>query len=116
MSAVADVRRNRTAGDIGFATVNSNDDTDAEIVAAVTGRKIRVLAMHLSAASAVDVVFEDAAGGADLTGTLNLTATDLNMTFPYNPFGWFETTAGNALSRDLSGAVAVTTFLVYVKI
>ncbi len=113
MSAVADVRK--SLSDIHFATKNDNDQTDSEIVAAVTGRKIRVLAMHNSAASATDLLFESA-GSADLTGTITLSATDLNVTWPYNPFGWFETVAGEALTRDSSNAIFSTTIVTYVLI
>jgi len=113
MSAIADVRK--SLSDIGFASVNSASQANVEVVAAVTAKKIRVLAMHMSAVSATDLLFESG-GAADLLSTINLTATDLNMTLPYNPFGWFETAAGAALTRDSSAAVASTVFLTYVLI
>ncbi len=115
MSAVADVRKSWTSGDIAFVTVNSAVQSDVEVVAAATGRKIRVLAMHMSAISATNLLFESG-GAADLTGTITLSATDLNVTWPYNPFGWFETAAGAALTRDSSAAVASTVTLSYVLI
>jgi len=96
---------------VAVSAASSGDNT---LVAAATARKIRVLAMHLSAASAVTVRVEDGAGGSALFGRANLVANgNLQVTLPYNPAGWFETTAATLLNLELGGAVQVSGCLVY---
>lgn len=91
----------------------------ADIVAAVAGKKIRLLALHLNEqdhTADVSLTIQDGNGGAALA---QFTGMDLGppMALQYSRVGWFETTAGNALY----GAVAGTTpdlnlCLVYVEI
>jgi hypothetical protein len=90
------------SGQVKFAAINENGAADKEIVAAVTGRKITVVSMVLNANAASAVRFESGAGGAALTGVMNLTAAS-NLVLPYNPAGWFETVAAQALSMELAG-------------
>ncbi len=112
MSAVADVRKNRTTGDIAFACATGTAKT--ELVALITARKIRVIALVLSAASAVNVTFQSAS--TDISKVFTLSATDLIVVLPWSPFGWFDTAAGEALSYTPDGVVATTCTVVYVKI
>jgi len=110
MSAVADVRK--SLSDIGFACATGTAKT--ELVALITSRKIRVIALILSAAIAVNVTFQSAS--TDISKVFTLSATDLIVVLPHNPFGWFQTAAGEALSYTPDGVVATTCTVVYAKI
>lgn len=111
MSAVADVRK--SLSDIGFATASGTISTD--LVAAVTGRKIRVLSMLYSQASATSLKFQSDAT-TDLTGAFTTSAANLNGNLPFNPFGWFETGSGKKLNYVPATAVATHVTITYVLI
>jgi hypothetical protein len=84
-------------------------------VAAVTGKKIRVLAMALVANGAVNAKLQSGAGGTDITGLFYLAANG-GFVLPYNKVGWCETVASALLNLNLSGAVAVGGCLMYVEV
>ena len=73
---------------------------DGNILAAQTG-KIRVLAMTINCDTVnEDVNIEDGSGGTTLWTAENL---PLGVTvLPFNPVGWFETTAATALYADIT--------------
>jgi hypothetical protein len=81
-----------------------------EIVAAISGRKVRILSLVLIAAGAVTVKFQSAT--TDLEGAMSL-ITGVPVTLPYNPVGWAQTASGEALNIVLGGAVQVSGFLTY---
>lgn len=114
MSAYADARR--TFSEVISTTVSPASSGANTVLAAVTGRKIRILSLSLSAASAVNVKFQSASGGTDITKLFYLTSGDLNVVLPHNPFGWFQTVAGELLCADLSGGVSVAMQITYVLI
>lgn len=89
-----------------YAIIDAATLGDNTIVAAVTGKKLRVLALFLVAAAAVTARFESAAGGTALTGQMVLAANGV-LTLPFNPEGWFETAAAALLNLELSAAVSV---------
>lgn len=93
------------------ASTNGNNT----LVAAVTGRKVRVLAAVLVAAGTVSPKFQSGAGGTDLTGAMPMVANGA-LVLPFNPEGWFETAAGALLNLALTAGVAVTGLLVYVEV
>tara|TARA_R110002126_G_scaffold144495_1_gene290586 strand:+ start:850 stop:1197 length:348 start_codon:yes stop_codon:yes gene_type:complete len=97
------------------AAINVAGSGDNTIVTAVTGKKIRVLALSLTPAAAVTARFESAAGGTALTGAMELGAK-VNLVLDYNPVGWFETTAGALLNLELSGAISVDGLIVYAEV
>ena len=86
-----------------FAVVNAAVGDNA-IVAAVTGKKIRVLSGLLVAGAIGTVRFESAAGGTALTGIMVCVASNV-LPFPFNPLGHFETVAGQALSLETTADV-----------
>lgn len=88
---------------------------DNTLVAAIAGKKIRVLDLMLVAAGTVNVRFESGAGGTALTGVINLTA-QAGFAPGFNPAGHFEAAAGQLLNLELSGAVSVDGWLVYVEV
>lgn len=101
--------------DIKFAIIDHATSGNNTLVAAVAGKKIRVLAVGMIAAGAVLARFESAADGTALSGQMNLAANG-QFTLPYNPGGWFETVAGQLLNLELGGAVSVDGCLTYVEV
>lgn len=98
-----------------FAAIDAASSGDNTIVAAVTGKKIRVHAVFLVAAGAVNVRFESGASGTALTGQMNCAANG-GFVLPYNPVGWFETAAATLLNLELSGATSVDGCIVYSEV
>ena len=97
-----------------YTSVDVNSLGDNTIIAAVSGKKILVLGCVLIAAAAVNIRFEDGAGGSALTGVMNLT-TNSGFTLPFSEIGWFKTTANTLLNLELSGNVAVAGTLTYAE-
>lgn len=95
-----------------IAAATSGDNT---LVAAVTGKSIRVLAMVLVASGGANTArLESGAGGTALTGQMDITDNG-QLVLPYNPAGWCATVAGELLNLELSGATAVAGCLTYVE-
>jgi len=113
MSASSDVRSVGNNSDVKFATGSGTATTD--LVAAVTGRKIRVLAVAYSQASATSLKFQSGAS-TDLTGALTTNAANLNNNLPYNPFGWFQTASGEKLNYVPATSVATHVSISYILI
>jgi hypothetical protein len=89
---------------------------DTTLVAAVTGKKIRVLACVLSmSGTSVTIRFESGTGGTALTGQMT-PAQGGGFVMPFNPVGWFETASGDLLNLELGGAQSVDGVLVYVEV
>jgi hypothetical protein len=101
--------------DIKRAKIDAADSGDNTLVAAVTGKKIKVLGLILIAADAVNVRFEDGAGGTALTGLITLSAATDGFVLPqaFPGYHWMETTAATLLNLELSSAVQVSGLLLY---
>ncbi len=108
-----------------FAVINLT--ATGTLVAAVTGKKIRVLALFMT----IEVVtgdetytFKDGAAGTAITGALGDTAMTVLATtppipcsMPFCPVGLFETTAGTLLELSLAGTTPnAQGSLVYVEV
>ena len=98
-----------------YAIIDGASSGDNTLVAAVTSKKIRVLALFYVAAGSVNVRFESGAGGTALTGQMNHIA-NTGASLPYNPAGWFETASNTLLNMELSAAVSVDGSLVYIEV
>jgi hypothetical protein len=99
-----------------YAVIDAAISGDNTIVAAVSAKKIRVLALHLTmTGTLVTIRFESGAGGTALTGQMQPLAGS-GITMPFNPVGWFETAAAALLNMELSGAQSVDGCLVYVEV
>lgn len=98
-----------------FAAISAATSGNNTLVAAVTGKRIRVLAMALVANGSVNVKAQSGAGGTDLTGLFYLVANG-GFVLPYNKLGWFQTAAAALLNLNLSAAIAVGGCLVYVEV
>ena len=102
-------------GPIRRAAIDVAVNGDNTLVAAVTGRAIRVVSVVLVPAAAVTIRFESGAGGTALSGQMNLAAYDI-FVLSRNEDGWFETASGALLNLELSGAVSVDGALTYVEV
>jgi uncharacterized protein YgiB involved in biofilm formation len=96
-----------------YAVIAASSSGDNAIVAAVTGKRIRVLAYALIANAAVNAKWRSAS--TDVTGLLYLAANG-GVAAGFEGMGCFQTAAGEALNLNLSGAVAVGGHLTYVLI
>ena len=101
-------------GPIKFAAISETTAASNEIVAAVTGKRIRILGIVLSAADAVTATIEDEDGN-DLIGPLDITA-DAPIVLPVSGIGYQQTPATKALHLLLGGAVAVGGCITYQEI
>ena len=85
------------------------------LVAAVTGKQIRVIGFSFVCAGAVTVRFEDGAGGTALTGQMEFAANG-GIAPPEAQSGHFQTSSATLLNLELSGAVSVAGWLNYVEV
>ena len=103
--------------DIKRAAVSGATSGNNTLVAAVTGKKIKVLGLVLVVDSTVAVRLESGASGTALTGVMTITVTDDNpvIVLPMTTPGshWVETAAGSLLNMELGGAVQVSGCVVY---
>lgn len=98
-----------------FAVINASASGNNTLVAAVTSKKLRVLAYNFIANGTVNAKFQSGASGTDLTG-LKYCVANGGICAPFNPLGWFETAAGVLLNMNLSAAIAVGGELVYLEV
>lgn len=99
-----------------YAAIAAATGGNNTLVAAVTGKSIRVIGVVLVASGGANTVrFESDADGTALTGQMDL-AADGQLVSGYNPAGWFETVAGELLNLELANATAVAGYLVYVLV
>lgn len=96
-----------------YAAITGSSSGDNAIVAAVTGKKIRVLGYVVTASGAVNAKFRS--GTTDISGLIYAAANG-GAASGFNPVGHFETTAGAALNMNLSGAVAVGGHVTYIEV
>lgn len=97
------------------AVVDCATSGDNTIVAAVTGKAIRIISGYVVAANAVTARWESGAGGTALSGQMNL-AQYGGIVWPPNPYGWAQTAAGALLNLELGGAVSVDGAIQYIEI
>jgi hypothetical protein len=101
---------------VKFKVIDAATSGDNEAIAAVTGKKLRVIAGSLTmTGTAVTIRFESSAGGTALTGQMT-PAQGQTIPLPYCPVGHFETVAGESLNLELGGAQSVDGWLVYQEI
>lgn len=100
-------------GEVFKAAISAASSGDQQLVAAVTGKKIRVLSMQFLCTAAVTVGFESN-GSPDtaLTGVMSFPDNG-GMVLPHNPLGWFETNLSEALHITLGDAIQVSGSLTY---
>jgi len=98
-----------------FEVIAASSSGDNTLVAAVATKQIRVLAFRVNGSAAVNWKFQSETGG-DITGLFYCAAAGQGEIGAYSPVGLFETVAGEALQLNLSAAVAVGGYLVYIEV
>lgn len=102
-----------------FAAIAAATSGDNTLVAAVTSKKIRVLALCLVAGAAGNVYFTSAVGGSVIfggsTNKINL-AINGGFVLPFNPVGWFETSSGHLLNMNASSTGPFSGGLTYIEV
>lgn len=98
-----------------FAIIDYAASGDNTVVAAVSGKKIRVVALSIIGGGTATVRFESGAGGTALTGQMTM-AVNIEMTMPFNPAGWFETSFSTLLNMELSAAVTMDGMITYIEV
>ena len=107
--------RENEAKEYKYAVIDAETSGDNTVIAGVSQKRIRVIAMFLVAAGTVNTRFESGASGTALTGQANLIA-NTGFALPYNPAGWFQTAEGALLNLELSAAVSVDGSITYQEI
>ncbi len=100
---------------VQYAVIAASSSGINEIVAAVTGFRIRVLAYNYVVNAGVNVAWRSGATTA-IGGLGYWDAQGKGKVAPHNKHGWFQTAAGEALNLNLSGAVAVGGELTYILV
>jgi hypothetical protein len=96
---------------IKFAPISASTSGDNVIVAAVTGKKIKVISVVLVASGVVSVTWKSAT--TNLSGAMPLVANS-GFSLPTSPnINYFETAVGEVLNLNLSSAVLVAGHLGY---
>lgn len=98
-----------------FVSINVSTSGDNSLIAAVTSKKIRVLAYSLVCDAAVAVRWYSGLAGTALSGAMSFGANG-GISAPFSPVGHFETAAATLLNLNLSSAVGVRGHLVYATI
>ncbi len=98
-----------------YAVINAAGAGDNTIVAAVTGKKIRVISYALVAITANTCRFESGASGTALTGQMSLGITGV-LSSGFNPMGHFQTADGALLNLELSAATNVSGHVTYLEV
>lgn len=102
------LRNGGTALTVKYAAISTSASGDTTVVAAVTGKRIKVVDYVLTRASAVNMKWRS--GMTDITGLL------YNGAAPgFNPVGHFRTAVGELLAINLSAAVGVGGHITYVE-
>lgn len=97
-----------------FKVISCSSSGNNEIVAAVSGKKIRVLAWDVSPSDVVNFKWRTA--NTDITGLYYAANAGNGVSKSFSPVGYFETASDEALNLNLSAAEAVGGSLVYVEV
>lgn len=103
------------SSDIKYASISGATSGDNTVVAAVSGKRIRVLSVALITTTATTVAFESGASGTALTGDMPLAANG-GFVLPFNAAGWFQTASGSLLNMELGGAIQTSGMLTYIEV
>jgi len=99
-------------GSVSFATINATTSGDTQVVAAVSGRRIVVVAYAVVASATVNIRFRS--GTTDITGAMRLVEGG-GIAHAYDA-GLFQTATGQALNINLSANATVGGYVVYREI
>lgn len=102
-----------------FAKVDATASGSNEIVAAIAGKRIRVVGYSVVASGSVSITWQSA--GTAISGAMALAANGavasaVSTLAPGGVFGVLQTEPGEALNLDMDSATAVGGHLVYVEV
>lgn len=97
-----------------FAAISASAAGENLVVAAVAGKKIRVLKYTIVTSGAVAAKFRTSSG-ADLTGAMALAANS-GVGGAFCPVGLLETAVGDALTLNLSTGAGIAGHLTYIEV
>lgn len=92
-----------------------DDSSSFDVVAAVSGKSIRVLALFATVANVDGVAHFESNADSDLTGPL-LFAANGQILLPFNPAGHFQTLSGEKLNIVLVDTGQVSGMLTYQEV
>lgn len=95
-----------------FTIISASTGADNLVVAAVTGKQIKVQSVVLVASGTVSVKWRS--NTTDISGAMPLVANS-GFVLPSGSSNYFETAVGEALNINLSGAVAVNGHISYTE-
>lgn len=107
------------ASAIKYASTAAATTGDNTLVAAVSSKKIRVLALAIIAGTAGNIYFTSGVGGTVIFGgSTNKIALAANGGFvlPFNAAGWFETAASALLNLNASSVGPFSGGIVYEEV
>lgn len=93
--------------------------TDTSLVAAITGKKIRVLAVVINQGDTTPstVVFNSKGSGAGTAKSPTFkAAANGGFVIPFSPEGWFETNAGEGLTVSTGSGSTTGILVVYDRV
>lgn len=90
--------------------------TDSSVVAAVTSKKIRVVAMRVMVGGTATDLTLESDGGSDTVIHEGTYGANGGEVLPFNPVGWFETLSGEALIATTGSGSTTKITLVYVEV
>lgn len=91
-----------------------NITASADLIALVSSKKLRVLAMFVVANLDGTIALQSGASSA-LTGTMTVRQGG-GFVLPYNPLGWFETVAGEKLNAVLATITQLSGSITYIEV
>jgi hypothetical protein len=112
---LATIATNTAAPTPLFATISASSTGATTVVAAVSGKRIRVMQVVLIVNAPVNVKFQSHVTPTDITGLFYL-AANAGFSSGYSHIGQFQTVSGEALDINLSGSVAVGGYITYVTV
>ena len=94
---------------VQYATINATTSGNTQVVGAVSGKRIRVIAYAVIASATVNIRFRS--GSTDITGSMRVVEGG-GIAHAYDG-GLFETAVGQALNINLSTNATVGGYIVY---
>lgn len=91
-----------------------SETSGTELIAAVTGKSIRILALVISQTAKVVVTLQDDAGSPKVL--MNFDDITAPLVVPFSEAGWGQTASGQALDIGVGGVSTVTGTLVYAEV
>lgn len=99
---------------VKFAKIDTSSSGDQTVVAAVAGKRVIVAAITLNPAAETDLTFKSGSTEIVDLGGFKGTGEPAGLSLSFNPHGYFETAAGEALVMNVNGALAVRGFVNYI--